>query len=95
MDNIEITQEILDNIQEFRGKMFKEFSGLNEDDESKIFELFVSRGLESAGIEVEDVYEQLSLKDFTKVLGQVMEINNMDELFHALDRLSRKLPNTK
>lgn len=93
MDDIKVTQEMLDGVKEFRGRMFKEFAGLNEEDESKIFELFVSEGLRSAGVEVEDVYEQLSLKDFTKVLSQVMEINNMDELFHALDRLSRKLPN--
>ena len=95
MDNIEITDEILGNIKEFRGRMFKEFSGLNSEDSSEIFELFVKEALTSADIEVEDVYEQLSLKDFTKVLSQVMEINNMDELFHALDRLSRKLPTGK
>jgi len=92
MEDIEITQEILDNIKPFRGTMFKKFAGLNEDDNTEIFGIFVQAALEGQGIEVEDVFEQLSMKDFTEVLTQTMDLNNMDELFRALDRLGRKVP---
>lgn len=92
LEYVEVTDEDLKNIKEFRGKIFKEFMQISEEDADEIFKLFVEKGLETAGVEIEDAYEQLSLPDFGKVLGAVMEINNMEELFRAMGRLSRNMP---
>ena len=94
LPNIEITDEILDNIKEFRGRFFKELMQVSEESQDMIFVLFVGKGLATAGVEIEDPYEQLSLPNFAKVLGRVMEVNNMEELFRAMERLNRGLPQT-
>lgn len=95
LEYIEVDEELLDQMKEFRGRFFKEFMTLGDDaDEDQIFYLFVQRGLETTGIEVVDVYEQLSLPDFAIVLAKVMELNNMEELFRAMERLNRSVPGT-
>ena len=96
LEDIEVTEEILDNMKVFRGRVFKEFMTMGEDVGSdEMFLMFVENGLRTADIEVEDAYEQLSLPDFAVVLSKVMEINNMEELFRAIERLSRSMPGSE
>lgn len=90
MKEIKITEDILNEIHEMRGTVFKEFLRLGEGMEGDaIFEIFVRNSLKDTGIEVQDAFEQLSFNDFALVLGRVMELNNMDELFRAIERLNR------
>lgn len=98
VEDIIITDEILDKITPLRGRVFKEFMKMGQkndpedDGTDAIFQVFVTESLNSAGIEITDPYEELSLEDFAKVLAKVMEINNMEELFRTIDRLTRYSP---
>ena len=91
-----ITPELLDKMQPLRGRVFKEFMKMGESKEEessdKIFEVFVKESLNQIGVEVEDAYEDLTLQQFSEVLAKVMEINNMEELFQTIERLSRFTP---
>ena len=93
---IKITDKVLNDIQPLKGKVFKEFmkmgTDLEEDTSDQIFRVFVKESLDSAGVQVEDPYEDLTLGEFSEVLAKVMEINNMEELFQTIERLSRFAP---
>jgi hypothetical protein len=96
-EDIKITDEILEQIQPLRGRVFKSFMkmGKDMDDEEStdvIFGVFVKESLQPLGIEIDDAYDDLSLTDFTAVLAKVMELNNMDELFQTINRLTRYSP---
>ena len=94
-EDIKITEELLDQMRPLRGRIFKEFMKMGqdnspEDDGSEaIFGVFVKESLVDIGIEIEDPYEDLDLTQFTEVLAKVMELNNMDELFRTIERLTR------
>ena len=91
-----INDKVLEKMQPLRGKVFKEFMKMGEskeeDDSSAIFNVFVKQSLEPLGIEITDPYEDLTLQQFSEVLAKVMEINNMEELFQTIERLSRFTP---
>lgn len=93
-EDVKINDRILEDIKEFRGTFFKELIRIGEVEggEDQLFALFVQKGLQTAGLNLEDPYEQLSLPDFAKVLGRVMEVNNMEELFRAMERLNGRIP---
>jgi hypothetical protein len=95
-DNIIITDKLLEEIQPLRGRVFKHFmkmGGQDEDESTDImFGVFVKESLIPLGLEIDDPYEDLTLKDFSAVMAKVMEVNNMDELFQTIERLTRFTP---
>lgn len=92
---VTITEEQFKDMSPLRGTVFKEFMKLGSGetgmdmDESEIFGLFMRKELETVGVVVEDVYESLSMAQLGELMAITMELNNMEELFLALNRLNR------
>lgn len=91
-----ITDEMLEQIQPLRGRVFKHFMRMDGKDEEEstdmMFGVFVQESLVAIGLDIDDPYEDLTLKDFSAVMAKVMEVNNMDELFQTIERLTRYTP---
>lgn len=96
LELVEVTKEQFENLKPLRGTVFKEFLKLGgqdgaEMDEADIFGLFMQKELETVDVMVEDVYEQLDMAQLGELMARTMELNNMEELFQALNRLNRGL----
>ena len=96
LELVEISDEQFESLGKLRGTVFKDFlkMGMNPDgeaevDEADLFGIFMQKELETIGIYVEDVYEQLEIDALARLMTATMELNNMEELFRSLNRLNR------
>lgn len=92
LEMVEISDEQIEEMNPLKGKMFLEFikMGKSEDnDETVVFRVMIKSTLRDMGIDIEDPEEQLDLSTYSKVLMQLMEINNMEELFQTFEKFNR------
>lgn len=93
LDEVTLTKEQIDAVGKLKGKVFMDFMKLSENPdevtESALFDMFVKRSLEPLGIVLEDPGEQLDFPTYSQIMLQVMEKNNLTELFQAFERLNR------
>lgn len=95
LELVELSDEQFESLGKLRGSVFKDFlkMGTKQEelgmDEADLFGLFMKRELETIGVYVDDVYEQLEIDALARLMTATMELNNMEELFRSLNRLNR------
>lgn len=95
---VKVTDKQIEEMEPLRGKVFLEFVKMGTPkegenvDETEIFNILMKESLDSMGIECENPGEDLDLPTYTKVMMQLMEINNMEELFQTFEKLNRNAP---
>lgn len=93
LEKIELTTEQIESIPELSAKVFLEFVRMGDNaEEDAIFQLMAKESLNSIGIEVEDIGEQLSMGSFASLFAHIMEVNKLEELFQNFNRFNRNTP---